>query len=160
MTFLYVSSSSKEIRAGTSLHGADSGQSCSRCIRDCLHPHRSTLTLSSKYCMNYMCRVSCSQLTTADKDRCSSSAQGPAKYSCSRWPWSLLSVYVSNTWKLPKQHDSQSFRFTQSGDSSIWCVWEALLPSLTQVKSQQLTATGRQWQSFKNDKWVSTKSIC
>lgn len=53
----------------------DAGQSCSRRIRDRLHPRRSTLTLSSKYCMNYMCWVSCTELTTADKDRCSSSCR-------------------------------------------------------------------------------------
>lgn len=90
MTFLCVVMSFKEIRDGTSLHRLDPGQSGSLCNRDCLHPHRSTLTLSSKYCMNYMCWVSCSKLTTTDKDRCSSPAQGPAKFRSPRWPYSLL----------------------------------------------------------------------
>lgn len=46
------------------------GHSSSPCYRDCLWPHWSSLTLSSKYCMNYMCWVSCPELSSADKDRC------------------------------------------------------------------------------------------
>lgn len=69
------SPSSEEIWAGARLGRWDAGQSRSLRIRDRLRPRRSTLTLSSKYCMNYMCWVSCSELTTADKDRCSSSCR-------------------------------------------------------------------------------------
>lgn len=111
MTFPCAASSFKEIRAGTFLHRPGPGQSCSLRNRDCLHPHRSTLTLSSKYCMNYMCWVSCTELTTADKDRCSSSEEGPAKFSSTRWPYPLLTVHVSDTesvdGKLPQQRALQ-----------------------------------------------------
>lgn len=51
------------------------GQSSSPCNRDCLHCYWGTLTLSSKYCMNYMCWVSCTELSTADKGRCSVSCE-------------------------------------------------------------------------------------
>lgn len=54
-----------------SFHGGATGHSSSPCYRDCLWPHWSSLTLSSKYCMNYMCWVSCPELSSADKDRCS-----------------------------------------------------------------------------------------
>lgn len=119
MTFLCAAASFKEIRAGTSLHRPGPGQSCSLCNRDCLHPHRSTLTLSSKYCMNYMCWVSCTELTTADKDRCSSSAQGPAKFSPSRWPYSLRAVYVSDTESIDGEAPSTA-RLTVIQVNTVW----------------------------------------
>lgn len=46
------------------------GQSPSPGNRGCLRCHWGSLTLSSKYCMNYMCWASCTELSTADKDRC------------------------------------------------------------------------------------------
>ena len=105
MTFLRAVLSFKVIIAGTSLHRPGPGQSCSLCNRDCLHPHRSILTLSSKYCMNYMCWVSCTELTTADKDRCSSSVQGPAKFSSPRWPHfftrCICQWYWVHWWRAP-----------------------------------------------------------
>jgi len=81
MTFLCDVLSFKVIWAGISFHRRGPGRSCSQRSGDCLHPHRSTLTLSSKYCMNYICWFSCTELSTTDKDRCPYSAQGPAKFS-------------------------------------------------------------------------------
>lgn len=90
-----------------------SGQSVHLCSRHCLHPHRCTLTLSSKYWMNYMCWVPCTELNAADKDRCSSSAQGLPKYSSLIWPYFSSAVYVRKLGdrKLLHKHVSQVSHF-------------------------------------------------
>ena len=99
------------------------GQSCHQRSRD-QHPHRATPTSSSKYCMNNTPRVSCSELTAADRDRCSTPARRP---DTTRGPGTA--VLTSNMPSVSHEQGAgvPEVRPTGLWEMLWWMVWKVLL---------------------------------